>query len=117
MKIPETKNCLNCLNIENCRLRHLIRNPEIKTCNYAKEGCRWYKGETPRGTDKDMVLAVLRDANEPVDVKLISLKTGLPIETKSQRQIIWNAINRLIGEGFKIEKKKTNEGINYKLKA
>ena len=105
------KNCLKCFNIENCRLRHIIRNPNIKSCNYAKEGCVHYKGDELGGTDKDQVLYCLKKKKE-VDLDFISQTTGLPIGTKAERQIIWNAIARLIKEGYEITKfsKKRGDG-------
>ena len=97
------KSCLNCLNIENCRLRHLIRDPKIKKCNYAKEGCVRYKTDGLIGTDKDKILYLLKNHKE-VNLELIHEKAKLEIATKKDRQIIWNAINRLIKQGYKIKK-------------
>ena len=105
------KNCLKCFNIENCRLRHIIRNPNIKSCNYAKEGCIHYKTTDLVGTDKDKILFLLKKYKE-IDLELIHKKAKLEIGTKKERQIIWNAISRLIKEGYEITKfsKKRGDG-------
>ena len=105
--------CLTCTNLDNCRLKTIITNPSIKKCNYAKEGCVRYHGGL-RGTDKDKILFCLQN-KEVVNLDYIRNTTGLPIETKPQKQIIWNAINRLIREGYRIEKIKGNE-LNYRMK-
>lgn len=89
--------CLTCTNLDNCRLKPIILNPSIEKCNYAAEGCVYYHGEL-RGTDKDKVLHILSD-KKMITFGELSEKTGLPIATKRQRQIIWNAVNRLIREG------------------
>ena len=112
------KSCLKCLNIENCRLRHLIRDPNIDTCNYAKEGCIHYKTTDLVGTDKDKILFLLKKYKE-IDLELIHKKAKLEIGTKKERQIIWNAINRLIKQGYEIEKISEKRGsgkIIYSLK-
>ena len=103
------KSCLNCLNIENCRLRFLIRDPNIETCNYAKEGCIRYKTDGLIGTDKDKILLLLKKYKE-IDLELIHEKAKLEIATKNDRQIVWNAINRLIKQGYKINKFSVKRG-------
>lgn len=118
------KTCLICSSLNNCRLKDFILNKEIKTCNYAKEGCVHYRGVgfvhlinkvgKLRSTDKDHILNLLQH-NSVVSMATISKKTGLPISNMPQKQIIWNAVNRLIKEGYNIEKFGKNEEKNYRL--
>lgn len=39
-----TASCMNCKNLKNCKLKDIILS-EIKCCDYAKEGCIYYKGK------------------------------------------------------------------------
>lgn len=97
------KTCTECLNISTCRLKEIILNPNIPTCNYAKEGCRRYKGKAIIGRPKERILHLLQ-TNDIVTMQMISEKANLPISTKPEKQIIWNAINRLIKKGYTIKK-------------
>ena len=97
------KNCYECKNLPNCRLRDIILNPDIKKCNYAKEGCIYYKGDGLSGSAKDKLLTLLK-TNDGVTMQLIHEKTGLEIYDTDKRQVIWNAINRLIKDGHNIKK-------------
>ena len=118
------KTCLICTTLNTCRLKDFILNKKIKTCNYAKEGCVHYRGvgfvhltnkvSKPKGSDKDRILCLLQH-HKNISMATISAQTGLPISNMPQKQIIWNAVNRLIKEGYKIEKFGKNEAKSYKL--
>lgn len=111
------KTCTQCLNLNTCRLRELILNPDIPTCNYAKEECRRYKDKEKVARPKERILHLLQ-TNDVVTMQMISEKANLPISTKGDKQIIWNAVNRLIRKGYAIKKvdaKSKKREINYSL--
>ena len=111
------KTCTQCLNLNTCRLKAIILNPDIITCNYAAEGCIRYKGSWLDKRPKEKILHLLQN-NSEVTMQLIHNETGLPIATKRQKQIIWNAVNRLIKQGYNIKKfnaKSKSKEISYSL--
>jgi len=97
------KNCTQCLNLNTCRLKEIILNPNISTCNYAEQGCVRYNGKGLGKRPKERILHLLQ-TNDVVTMQMISEKANLPICTKAEKQIIWNAVNRLIKKGYTIKK-------------
>lgn len=111
------KTCTQCLNLNTCRLKAIILNPNISSCNYAQEGCIRYKVKRLHRATKEKILHLLQN-NSEVTIQLIHTETGLPIRTKSEKQIIWNAVNRLIKKGYDVKKfnaKSKSKEITYAL--
>lgn len=98
------RTCLECLALDYCLLRDIIRNPEIKHCDYAREGCKKYKGQKLTGSLNKIILKLLEKS--PCTMAQIGEKTEIPITNSKERQVIHNAINRLKKSGYDIIKAK-----------
>lgn len=104
------KSCFNCLRLETCRLRDLIKNPNIKTCNYAKEGCIHYRGEVEGKNDKERVLNLLKKNG------MCSMSFVMQKIEQEEKQVIYNAVNNLIKRGVNIKKSFSGGEMVFELK-
>lgn len=110
MKRGVDASCLKCEKLHtSCYLRKYILSEEVEVCDYARWGCVKYKGVGQRKQRGKAIERVKEYLLEQKQSTASEIAEALCID----RQVVINAINRLVKQGLQITKKYINNELTY----